>query len=75
MADILADLHMAVANELLARVSTGEASSGDLSAAIKMLKDNNITISKEMIEENPLGNLLDYLPAYDLLDVPSRNIG
>jgi hypothetical protein len=46
---VLELLHAAVAKELLERVENGEASAADLGAAIKMLKDNNITA---VIEDN-----------------------
>lgn len=46
---LLEQLHNAVAGELLQRVQNGEASAADLGAAIKMLKDNNITA---VIEDN-----------------------
>jgi hypothetical protein len=74
MEDILAELHEAVADELLNRVRSGAATSGDLSAAIKMLKDNNITISKDNLEDSQLGNLLEYLPGFDLEGIPDRRL-
>jgi hypothetical protein len=46
---LLEQLHTAVATELLTRVQNGEASAADLGAAIKMLKDNNITA---VVEDN-----------------------
>lgn len=46
---LLEQLHNAVAAELLERVQNGEASAADLGAAIKMLKDNNITA---VVEDN-----------------------
>lgn len=46
---LLEQLHNAVAGELLQRVQNGEASAADLGAAIKMLKDNNITA---VVEDN-----------------------
>lgn len=45
--DRLSDLHGAVADELKRRIVEDEATSADLSAAIKFLKDNNITASVE----------------------------
>ena len=47
--DLLDSLHNAVAVELIQRIENGEASSSDLSAAIKLLKDNSITA---VIEDN-----------------------
>ena len=37
-------LHYAVARELKNRIESGEAAAADLSAAIKFLKDNEVTI-------------------------------
>ncbi|KAF1043422.1 MAG: hypothetical protein GAK35_02206 [Herbaspirillum frisingense] len=42
-ADLLSTLHNAVTVELLRRIADGEASSADMGAAIKLLKDNSIT--------------------------------
>lgn len=36
------DLHSAVAQELKARIASGEASAADISNAIKFLKDNGV---------------------------------
>lgn len=46
---LLERLHSAAAAELLRRIEDGEASAADIGAAIKMLKDNNITA---VIEDN-----------------------
>ncbi len=40
--DVLASLHSEIANELRNRIASGEASSADISNAIKFLKDNGI---------------------------------
>jgi len=40
--DLMELLHGTVAQELLDRIKTGEASSADISNAIKFLKDNGI---------------------------------
>ena len=45
--DKLSDLHGVIADELKRRIVEAEATSADLSAAIKFLKDNNITASVE----------------------------
>lgn len=45
--DKLSDLHGVVADELTRRILDEEATSADLSAAIKFLKDNNISASVE----------------------------
>ena len=53
-------LHEAVANELLARIRSGEAKPADLSVAVKFLKDNSIeaiptdgSMLKQLLEELP----------------------
>ncbi|OZI20048.1 hypothetical protein CAL26_21070 [Bordetella genomosp. 9] len=47
--DALGELHGAVAKELTRRINADEASAADIGAAIKFLKDNQITAS---IEDN-----------------------
>jgi len=54
-------LHEQVAKELLARVRSGEATSAELSVAVKFLKDNNAVLDV-ITPESPLGNLLESLP-------------
>lgn len=41
--DVLNTLHQMIAADLIKRIQSGEASIQDISAAIKFLKDNNIT--------------------------------
>lgn len=53
-------LHVAVAEELLERVRTGEAKPADIANAIKFLKDNNV--DAVITEDSPMKNLLDNLP-------------
>ena len=57
---LLSKLHEDVAKELLERIATGEASTGDISAAIKFLKDNDVTVVVE--ESKPVMNLVKALP-------------
>ena len=45
--DILNNLHRMVAQDLIKRISSGEATVQELSAAIKYLKDNDITADVE----------------------------
>jgi len=45
--DILNALHTMVAQDLIKRISSGEATVQELSAAIKYLKDNDITADVE----------------------------
>jgi len=61
--ELLADLHSEVAKDLLNRVKSGEASSQELSVAVKFLKDNNI--EAQMTENSPLAHLVDSLPMFD----------
>jgi hypothetical protein len=58
--DTLENLHSQVAQELLQRVISGEASSADMSNAIKFLKDNGI--EGLAMQDSPLGNLVNILP-------------
>ncbi|WP_425486139.1 hypothetical protein [Achromobacter deleyi] len=45
--EALSELHGVVARELTRRINADEASAADIGAAIKFLKDNNITASVE----------------------------
>jgi len=45
--DVLNMLHQMVAQDLIARLNSGEASVQDVNAAIKFLKDNNVTADIE----------------------------
>lgn len=58
--ELLESLHQAVAEDLLGKIKSGEASAAEISAAIKFLKDNGI----EAIPAagSPLGDLVDSLP-------------
>ena len=61
MKDKIEQLHEVVAEELLARVRSGEATSAELSVAVKFLKDNGA--SHDVItSESPMANLLKELP-------------
>lgn len=61
--DLLANLHSEVATDLLRRVQSGEATSQELSVAVKFLKDNNI--EAQPVENSPLAGLIDSLPIFD----------
>lgn len=69
---MLKALHYAVARELQARISSGEATAADLTAAIKFLKDNEVTIQtkpqtgalSEMIKSLPFPEEEVYMPHY-----------
>lgn len=58
--EMLETLHSQVAQELLQRIISGEASSADMSNAIKFLKDNGI--EGLPIQDSPLGHLVNVLP-------------
>jgi hypothetical protein len=61
--DLLEALHCAVAEDLLAKVRSGEATAQELSAAIKFLKDNGIEATRA---SNPtLGQIEAALPQFD----------
>jgi hypothetical protein len=61
--DLLGELHEAIAQELLHRVKTGEATPADLSAAIRFLKDNKIEAVME--QGDTLDQLYKNLPTFD----------
>lgn len=61
---LLGLLHDAVAQDLLARITGGEATAADLNAAIKFLKDNNIEALPT--EDNSLGKLAEALPDFEV---------
>jgi hypothetical protein len=42
--DLLYQLHGLVLNDLIDKIQSGEATSADLSTAIKFLKDNNVVL-------------------------------
>ena len=56
----MADLHNAVAEELLRRVLSGDATSADLNVARGFLKDNGIDAGLE--QSDPLADLAKSLP-------------
>lgn len=58
--EALAKLHDAVAEELLSRITSGEATPADLSVAVKFLKDNEITAAID--KGAPIFNLAMALP-------------
>ena len=62
----LKDLFNLMAEELVRKISTGEATSADLSVARQFLKDNGIDSSMEA--SDPLLNLAKTLPFDDLED-------
>jgi len=61
MKDVLNDLHESVTKELLERVKSGQATSAELSVAVKFLKDNGAS-SDVIMADSPMANLLTGLP-------------
>jgi len=58
--EVLDGLHNAVATALADKIASGSATAGDLSAAIKFLKDNGI--DAVATGDNPLARIRDTLP-------------
>ena len=61
--DTLGALHEAVATYLQLKIESGEATAGDISAAIKFLKDNGIEAITT--KNNRLTELAESLPSFD----------
>ena len=61
MQDKLEHLHAVVTEQLLIRVSSGEATSAELSVAVKFLKDNGAS-TDIITAESPMASLLQGLP-------------
>ena len=64
-------LHQEIAEDLLNRVQSGEATSQELSVAVKFLKDNGI--EAQATKDSPLANLIDSLPDFDDDPLHSRH--
>ena len=62
--ETLAELHSLIARSLIEKIQSGDANAGDLSVAVKFLKDNGIncigTQNSEMKE------LVDALPSFPI---------
>ena len=61
--EVLGNLHLMVAEELIKRITTGEASPAELNAAIKFLQNNGIEAT--MAPGSPLDKLANSLPQFD----------
>ena len=70
--DLLVNIHKSLAQELLARIESGQASAAELAAAIKFLKDNGIDAN--MTQDSPLENLAKILPFADPNE-PIKSVG
>lgn len=60
---LLGELHLAVANTLLDKVRSGEATPAEIGAAIKFLANNKI--EAERVPDSPLDKLAKSLPSFD----------
>ena len=60
MNDVLSELHKTLAEDLLHKIKSGEATAAELSVARAFLKDNGIDSTIEASE--PLNNLAKTLP-------------
>ena len=58
--ELLAQLHLATAEELLKRIRSGEAKPGDFMAAIRFLKDNGFDAVPK--DGSPLADLAKLVP-------------
>ena len=58
---LLGNLHELMAEELINRIVSGEATPADLSVAVKFLKDNHIDVSADA-KEHPIAKLPKVLP-------------
>lgn len=56
----LSDLHLKLAQDLLSRVESGEATTADLSVARQFLKDNGVDSSVQA--NKPMLNLAEIMP-------------
>ena len=56
----LSTLYEAVADELLAKIQSGEAKPADLAVAVRFLKDNDITAIP--VNDNALQQLMESMP-------------
>ena len=63
LAQMLGKLHKEVAEDLLSKIQSGQATAADLNVAVRFLKDNGI--DSNMTIESPLANLAASLPFQD----------
>jgi len=68
--DIMEELHLSVAQDLLGKIKSGEAKANDLGVAVRFLKDNGVEAIA--VEGSPLANLLDNLP-FEAQEIPSKH--
>ncbi len=70
--DVLDQLHELVARELSNKIRTGEATSADMANALRMLKDNDITIIPE--DNDSLDELREKLHRKRSVHKPDLNV-
>ena len=61
--EVMGELHVMVAESLLDKIKSGEASPAELNAAIKFLQNNGIEAT--MAPGSPLDKLVNALPSFD----------
>lgn len=61
--EALGELHIAVANDLLAKIKSGDATPADLNAAIKFLANNHIEVNTA--QGDPVDELANAFPVFD----------
>ena len=61
--ELLDQLHRITAEELIDRIISGDASSGDLGVAVRFLKDNGIDLSEKAA--SPIRDLASIVPFTD----------
>jgi hypothetical protein len=71
MAKLLEELHTAVAEDLLVKIQSGEATAADLSVARAFLKDNGV--DSVAFADSPIANIAAALPFHSP-DEPVENI-
>lgn len=70
--DSLGELHALTAEYFKERLRSGEVTPSELSATVKFLKDNNITVDGS--ESSDLLELVDDLPFSDaMIEIPTQN--
>ena len=68
--EILEQLHIETAQELLTKVRSGTAKASDLNVARQFLKDNGV--ESIPVDNSPLKSLVDELPFSDPEDIKPR---
>lgn len=69
---LLEALHTSLAEDLLAKIQSGEASAADLSVARQFLKDNGI--DSVAFADSPIANIASALP-FETPDQPLGQVG